>query len=192
MVSGGSGSPLGGGVDEDRPIVVMASGSLAHLYLRDAEGIASRDAVDARYPLLVQGLAQHPHIGLVVTHAEGGLRVDGATGWRLLGPGSGEVLDGSGIDPLLDYGPFAADDVRDVATRAHAGDLVVMGRYDADLDEVVAFEELVGSHGGMGGGQTEAVFLHPSNWRVDRPALRGRDVHDILVGRLAEQGLRFS
>ncbi|WP_185973191.1 phage holin family protein [Aeromicrobium piscarium] len=190
--SGGSGSPRGGGVDENRPLVVMASGSLAHLYLRDVEGTASREAVDARYPLLVQGLAQHPHIGLVVTHVDGGLRVDGATGWRLLRPGSGSVLDGSGIDPLLDYGPFAEDDVRDVATRAHAGDLVVMGRYDADLDEVVAFEELVGSHGGMGGGQTEAVFVHPSSWRVDRPALRGHDVHDVLVGRLAEQGLRSS
>lgn len=188
--SGGSGSPRGDGADESSPLVVMASGSLAHLYLRDVAGIVSRSMVDERYPQLIQGLAQHPHIGLVITHADDGVRVDGATGWRLLGEQS--VVDGSGIDPLLDYGPFAEDDVREAASRAHVGDVVVMGRYDVDLDEVVAFEELVGSHGGMGGGQTEAVFVHPSRWRVDRPALRGRDVYDALVGRLAEQGLRSS
>ncbi|WP_166375979.1 alkaline phosphatase family protein [Aeromicrobium phragmitis] len=188
--SGGSGSPEEPEPDESDPLVVMASGSLAQVYLRDVPGVASRELIDERYPMLVTGLVRHPHIGLVLTRtAEGRLRVDGADGWRSL-DAAGGVVDGEGTDPLLDYGPFAAGDVLDAAGRAHAGDLIVMGRYDARLDEVVAFEELVGSHGGLGGGQTEAMLVHPADWDVPETALDGRAVHEVLVGRLHQLGLR--
>jgi hypothetical protein len=35
------------------------------------------------------------------------------------------------------------------------------------MDEVAAFEELVGCHGGLGGWQTHAMLVHPVAWQVD-------------------------
>jgi len=40
---------------------------------------------------------------------------------------------------------------------------------DPVTEEVAAFEELVGSHGGLGGWQTEAMLVHPARWPVTRP-----------------------
>ncbi|MDH5626861.1 MAG: nucleotide pyrophosphatase, partial [Candidatus Krumholzibacteria bacterium] len=47
-------------------------------------------------------------------------------------------------------------------------------RYDPSTGEVVSFEEMVGAHGGLGGPQTDAFIVHPSDWplpegRIDNP-----------------------
>lgn len=187
--SGGSGAAQEPEPAVDQPLVVMASGSLAHIYVRDIAGVAPREVIDQRYPMLIAGLARHEQVGLVITRTQNGeVVVEGSGGWRYAAHTG--AFGGEGPDPLADYGPYAAVDVLDVAGRAHAGDLVVMGRYDPRLDEVVAFEELVGSHGGMGGGQTEAVLVHPSEWDVPESALTGPDVHRLLLERLGELGLR--
>ena len=36
--------------------------------------------------------------------------------------------------------------------------------WDAQTGEVAAFEELVGSHGGLGGDQTHPFLLYPAGW----------------------------
>ena len=43
----------------------------------------------------------------------------------------------------------------------HCPDIVLNSTYWQDTDEVAAFEELVGSHGGMGGSQSFPFLLHP-------------------------------
>ncbi|MCB0831576.1 MAG: hypothetical protein KDB64_11670, partial [Solirubrobacterales bacterium] len=50
-----------------------------------------------------------------------------------------------------------------------------------DMDEVAAFEELVGSHGGMGGSQSHPFVLHPVDlpW-PDEPVVGAEEVHHIL------------
>ncbi|MDO9378590.1 MAG: alkaline phosphatase family protein [Nocardioidaceae bacterium] len=174
-------------------VVVAASGSLAHVYLADEPGRLTRERVDERCPGLVEGLASHPGVGLVVARsAAGPLVAIGADGWREVT--DGEVTGGAGVDPLADYGPHAAADLADLDARDHVGDLVLLGRYDRSLGEVTAFEELVGSHGGLGGPQTEALLVHPSCWEVPgadtRRALTGTEVHATLVGRLDDLGLR--
>ena len=45
--------------------------------------------------------------------------------------------------------------------------------YDATLGEVAAFEELVGSHGGLGGPQTAPFVLFPAEWPLDDVDLVG-------------------
>jgi hypothetical protein len=75
-----------------------------------------------------------------------------------------------------------------------APDIAVISSYDADNDEVYAFEGLVGNHGGLGGWQTEAVLLHPQEYKVDkRHITHGRirgahTVHEILVDWLKQEG----
>jgi hypothetical protein len=49
----------------------------------------------------------------------------------------------------------------------HAPDLLLLSQYDPELGEVAAFEELIGSHGGLGGPQTEPFILHPVDWQLD-------------------------
>jgi hypothetical protein len=43
----------------------------------------------------------------------------------------------------------------------------LLSQYDPVMGEVAAFEELIGSHGGLGGPQTEPFILHPSDWTLD-------------------------
>ncbi len=139
----------------------------------------------------MRGLATDPHVGVVLTRrADGAVVLDGATGWRAwLG---GECAGGEGDDPLAAYGAEVLADLLALDRKDHVGDLVAFGRYDPSLGEVVAFEELVGSHGGLGGWQADAFVLHPVGWQPlpQQRDLTGREVHDALVGRLAELGLR--
>jgi hypothetical protein len=62
---------------------------------------------------------------------------------------------------------------------------------DAVTHEVAAFEELVGSHGGLGGWQTDAMLVHPADWPTSVDGLDGPDaVHRQLIGWLEMLGLR--
>ena len=59
-----------------------------------------------------------------------------------------------------------------------AGDLWLISTVYAD-GTVAALEELIGSHGGVGGEQTDAFILHPSDMEV--PETRNStDVFHIL------------
>ncbi|WP_139983265.1 alkaline phosphatase family protein [Nocardioides litoris] len=174
-------------------VQVVAGGSIAHLYLPDHPGRLVREQVEAAAPGLVEGLRLLPYVGLVATRrADGCLVVEGGSGRVVLERRTGGpvVVEASGEDPTAVYGPTAVADLLDLDRRDHVGDVVALGRYDPGLHEVAAFEELVGSHGGLGGDQTRALFVHPADWAVpDRP-LAGIDVHRLLVDRLLQQGLR--
>ncbi len=175
--------------DEDG-LVIAASGSLAHLYLTQVPGRASLSTVEEHFPGLVNGLATHPQVGLVLARRDDGVLVAiGGSGWRAVTVGG--AGDGEGDDPLADYGPLAAADLTGLDARDHVGDLVLLGRYDRSLGEVVAFEELVGSHGGLGGWQTDALLIHPAGWDVPGgDHLTGLQVHEALLQRLRHLGLR--
>ncbi|WP_407567138.1 alkaline phosphatase family protein [Polymorphospora sp. A560] len=167
--------------------VVVASGNLAMIYLPHRPGQVDRAGIEAAHPGLVAGLAAHPGIGLVVV--ADGERGPVAVGHR----GEHRLRDGvvTGEDPLKGYGPRARGDLLRHQEVDHVGDLVLISAIDPGTDEVAAFEELVGSHGGLGGWQTDAVLLHPIGWRIDEPELVGPDsVHRQLVGWLEQLGLR--
>ena len=66
-----------------------------------------------------------------------------------------------GEDPLAPFGPNAARHVRRTDGFAHCPDIMVNSTYWEDMEEVAAFEELVGSHGGMGGTQSYPFVSHP-------------------------------
>jgi hypothetical protein len=106
-----------------------------------------------------------------------------------------------GEDPLGPFGPRARADLARVAAMTHVGDLVVHSSLDAATGEVHAFEELVGSHGGLGGWQNLPVLVHPSDWLVDddlldhttpgEPLLYGAEsVHRQLVRWFERAGVR--
>ncbi|WP_233558888.1 alkaline phosphatase family protein [Micromonospora radicis] len=170
----------------DPQTVVVASGNLAMIYLADHPGRLSRQRVDAVAPGLIEGLAAHPGIGLVV--------VDSAVGPVAVGPaGTHRLRDGrvDGVDPLTPYGPRARHDLLRHQEMEHVGDLVVISAVDPGLDEVPAFEELVGSHGGLGGWQNDALLVHPADWPQEEGELVGPEaVHRQLLRWLHRLGLR--
>jgi hypothetical protein len=167
----------------EAPLVVVAAGNLAHVYLATVPGRVHREQIDALHPRLINGLLDRPGVGVVLVRSESDLLALGPRGWRALGLRG--VTGGDGEDPLAAFGPGAEADLWAFDARRHVGDLVILGRVDPDSGEVASFEDLVGSHGGLGGAQTRAMVMHPSNWDVprDKP-LGGSSVHHLLRAHL--------
>jgi hypothetical protein len=168
------------------PLLVVSSGNLALIYLTRFPERLTRTRIDHEYPRLISGLAAHPGIGLVVLDSDEGPIAFGAHGSHRLRDGVVE-----GVDPLLPYGRYARGDLLRHQAAAHVGDLVLISSVDPVTQEVAAFEELVGSHGGLGGWQTEAMLVHPAAWPITQGDLNGSDaVHRQLIEWLDMLGLR--
>ena len=170
---GSDGTPI-----EDQALVACASGNLALLYLTCLDTKLEREEIDRRYPELIPGLVAHPGVGIVV--------VDSAeVGPVALGrEGQHELLTGRvvGVDPLVAFGPLAAQSLRRLTGFSNTGDLIVIGPYDEASGEVVSYEDLVGSHGGLGGWQMRPFLLHPADLPIhDAPLVGAAAVHDELV-----------
>jgi uncharacterized membrane protein YvlD (DUF360 family) len=165
------------GVDDDHGPIVMPSGNLALVYFPEMPERLSAEQIEERYPGLVDGLAAHRHVGFVMTHsAERGPVAVGADGSHELR--SGDVV---GLDPLADFGLNAARHLLRTDGFSNAPDLLVNSFYDRQTGEVAAFEELVGSHGGLGGDQSRPLLLYPAGLSLDRDDLVGAEaVHRQL------------
>jgi uncharacterized membrane protein YvlD (DUF360 family) len=164
---------------------VMASGCLGLISFPREPGRVTLERLEQIQPRLLTALREHPGIGFVHIRSERhGAVVIGARGTRYLDEGRVE-----GEDPLAPYGPNAADHVRRTDAFEHCPDVLVNSTYWEEEDEVAAFEELVGSHGGMGGGQSFPFVLFPAelDW-PDDPVIGAERVHRIFRGWLAGLG----
>jgi hypothetical protein len=135
----------------------------------------------------VPGLVNRRSIGVVIAETESrGPVAIGVSGLCLLRDGTVE-----GEDPLPQYGPHGREDLLRLAGLANTGDLVVVSSVDQS-GQVHAFEEQVGSHGGIGGQQNEAVLLHPADLPLDRraPLVGAEAVHEQLVAWMRKLGVR--
>ncbi len=163
-------------------LVVCASGNLALIYFGLGDERLTRERIDGAYPGLVDDLVAHDGIGLVLVKTES----DGSV---VLGRnGSHRVVDGkvTGEDPLARYGPMGIAHFRRLDEIAHVGDLALISRMDEGTDEVAAFEELIGSHGGLGGWQTRATLVYPSAWpSPEGPLIGAPAVHRQLKAWIA-------
>jgi len=166
---------------EQQELVACASGNLVLLYLTFSDDRVDRERIDEHYPGLIPGLLVHPGVGVVMVHsATSGAVVLGRGGERYLA--SGRVV---GEDPLAIYGPLAAASLARLDGFTNAGDLTVIGPYDPETGEVLSYENLVGSHGGLGGRQSEPFLLHPVDLPlVDGPLIGAPAVHTQLRGWL--------
>ena len=164
---------------------VMASGCLGLVSFPQEPGRVTYERIDEMCPRLIPTLAGHPGIGFVLVRSEAdGPLVIGTRGIRYLD--SDRVV---GEDPLAPFGPNAELHVRRTDGFPHCPDIVVNSTYWSDSDEVAAFEELVGSHGGMGGGQSFPFVLFPSE--LDYPAdpvVGAEAMHRVMTGWLAALG----
>ena len=171
--------------DADLPeIVVMASGCLGLVSFPREPGRVTLEQLDALYPRVIPALTKHPGVGFVLVRSErdGALAI-GAEGVNYLDQ---ERVDGA--DPLAPFGPNAARHVLRTDGFAHCPDIVVNSTYWQDMDEVAAFEELVGSHGGMGGAQSFPFVLHPTRLKMNEATVGPEVVHGDLRRWLVQLG----
>jgi putative membrane protein len=158
--------------DEDSlPIVVLASGNLGLIYSTRRDERATMEEIEEFYPGLLDGLVQHEGIGLVMVRSdEHGPVVLGAEGRYYLPDDRVE-----GEDPLAAFGPRAAEHLRRTDSFPDAPDVLVNSFYRAETNEVAAYEELIGSHGGLGGYQTEPFLLFPAELELEAEELVGAE-----------------
>ncbi|MFH8988309.1 alkaline phosphatase family protein [Streptomyces sp. NPDC017940] len=140
--------------------VVLASGNLGLVSFPDVPHRMTREEIDRRHPALLTTLANHPGIGfLLVRSAEHGALVLGARGAEIRL--DDDLAGPEDLGPLADFGPGAADAVRRTDSFPHTADIMVNSWYDPQDGEVLAFEEQIGSHGGLGGAQSLPFLLAP-------------------------------
>ena len=171
----------------ERPeIVVAASGNLALVYLARHTRRMTFEEIDELHPALIAGLVAHAGIGWVMVRSGRlGPIVLGRDGCRVLADDRVE-----GRDPLAGFDPTAADDLRRHDLLPHVGDLLVNSALDPATQEVAAFEELIGCHGGLGGWQNRPLLIHPSAWPVEAHLIGADAVHRQLVRWLEALGQR--
>ncbi|MEU4925410.1 phage holin family protein [Streptomyces yokosukanensis] len=189
---------LGRPVEEDRgerrrasrgsEPIVLASGNLALVSFPDVPHRMTKEEIDARHPALLTTLANHPGIGFLLVRSE---------------EHDGVVLGAHGVEipladlddepgPLARFGAGAADAVRRTHSFPHTADVMVNSAHDPADGEVLAFEEQIGSHGGLGGAQSHPFLLSPVELSApagDREEVAGAEqVHHVLRRWLGELG----
>ncbi|MER5939844.1 phage holin family protein [Streptomyces sp. NPDC001928] len=184
--------PVEEGGDQHRPSrrrsepLVLASGNLGLVSFPDVPHRMTKEEIDARHPALLTTLANHPGIGFLLVRSE-------RHGGVVLGAYGAEIpLDRLDADPgpLEVFGPGAADAVRRTHSFPNTADIMVNSAYDPADGEVLAFEEQIGSHGGLGGAQGRPFLLSPV--ALSAPLDEGEDlvgaehVHRVLRRWLRE------
>jgi uncharacterized membrane protein YvlD (DUF360 family) len=154
-------------------IAVVGSGNLGLVYFTGYDKRLTLEELEEKNPGLIAKLSGHPGIGLLmVRSATKGAVVLGPKGVRYLDAGDGpDAVEGE--DPTELFGPHTVMSLRREDAMLHAPDILALSQYDPELGEVAAFEELIGSHGGLGGFQTRPFILHPTEWELDEPVPLG-------------------
>ena len=144
-------------------IAVVGSGNLGLVWFTGHDHRLTVEELEELHPGLVASVAAHPGVGLLLVRSkEFGAVVFGPKGTRFLDEDKVE-----GEDPTELFGPHTIMSLKREDAMVHAPDLLLLSQYDPELGEVAAFEELIGSHGGLGGPQTEPFILHPTEWTLD-------------------------
>ena len=91
--------------------------------------------------------------------------------------------------PLIQFGDaaYAADQLHYLTHFPHSGDLIVLGAMGAD-GKVVAFEEQVSTHGGLGGPQIHPFIARPPECPLTPEALDDAvDLYPYFMRRYLER-----
>ena len=167
----------------DSEVIVLASGNLAMIYLTQWSQRLTYEELNSYFPELLPGIIENEYVGfiLVKSHEHGDLAI-GKNGTYFLDSGKIE-----GENPLEGFGDNIVRHLKRTSSFEHTPDILVNSFYDEKADEVCAFEELVGSHGGAGGDQSKPFILYPSSWNVsDDDIIGAENIYRLLKANLAD------
>ena len=167
----------------DSEVIVLASGNLAMIYLTQWSRRLTYEELNGYFPELIPGLINNEYVGFILVKSQ-------EHGDMAIGKNGTYYLDSDKIDgenPLEGFGDNIARHLRRTSSFEHTPDILVNSFYDEEADEVCAFEELVGSHGGAGGDQSKPFILYPSSWNVsDEDIIGAENIYKLLKENLAQ------
>ncbi|TCP54188.1 uncharacterized membrane protein YvlD (DUF360 family) [Tamaricihabitans halophyticus] len=165
-------------------LVVLPSGHLAMVSFTEHPGRVPLETIERMHPRLLPALVDHPGVGFLLVHSEQhGPVVLGRDGLHRLA--TGKII---GADPLVDYGPHAADLIRRVTEFPHCADIMINSRYDPETGNASAFEAHIGSHGGLGGEQNLGFVVYPKQLTAPGDIVGAEQLHQLFRGWLIELG----
>ncbi|MBR3155737.1 MAG: phage holin family protein [Methanobrevibacter sp.] len=167
----------------DSEVIVLASGNLAMIYLTQWSQRLTYEELNNYFPELIPGIINNEYVGFILVKSQehGDLAI-GKNGTYYLD--NGEI---EGENPLEGFGDNIVRHLKRTSSFEHTPDILVNSFYDEKTDEVCAFEELVGSHGGAGGDQSKPFILYPSSWNVsDDEIIGAENIYKLLKENLAE------
>ena len=164
-------------------VVVLASGNLGLVSFTGARQRMTMEAIDAMHAELMPALIAHPGIGFVVVEtADRGPLAIGRSGFHALRDDRVH-----GTSPLEAYSPHVPNLLRRASKFRNAPDILLVSTYWPQTNEVAAFEELVSSHGGIGGDQSTPFVLSPVVLDLGPlPVVGAPAVHQIFKRWLAD------
>ena len=166
----------------DSEVIVLASGNLAMIYLTQWSHRLTYEEISRMFPELIYEIINNEYVGFVLVRSS-------QKGDMAIGKNGTYYLDNDEIEgknPLEGFGDNIAQHLKRNSSFKYTPDILVNSFYDAEKDEVCAFEELVGSHGGVGGSQSEPFILYPSDWKVpDEEIIGAENIYRILKANLS-------
>ena len=161
---------------KDSELIVLGSGNLGLIYLTQWKQRLTYEEIVMLFPDLIPGLVKHSGIGFIMVNSitNGGMAI-GQNGIYYLD--TGKII---GENPLEDFGRNAARHLKRQNSFKNMPDILVNSFYDAKNNEVCAFEELIGSHGGLGGDQTKPFILYPSEWEAPDELIGSQSIYKFL------------
>ena len=156
-------------------LIVLGSGNLGLIYLTQWSQRLNYEEMVMLFPELIPGLVKHPGIGFILVNSINGGMVIGEDGIYYLD--DDKII---GENPLAGFGKNAAQHLKRENSFDNMPDILVNSFYDAENDEVCAFEELIGSHGGLGGNQSRPFILYPSKWQDPGELVGSESIYSFL------------
>jgi hypothetical protein len=167
----------------DSEVIVLASGNLAMIYLTQWSKRLTYEELNSYFPELIPGIVNNEYVGFILVKSQ-------EHGDLAIGKNGTYYLDSDKIEgenPLEGFGDNIARHLKRTSSFEHTPDILVNSFYDEEADEVCAFEELVGSHGGAGGDQSKPFILYPSSWKVsDDDIIGAENIYKLIKENLAE------
>ncbi len=162
-------------------IVVLASGNLAMIYLTHVSHRLTYEEINSMFPDMIQEIVNNEYVGFILVRSS--QRGDMAIGKNGIYYLDNDEIEGE--NPLEGFGDNIAQHLKRSSSFKYTPDILVNSFYDAENDEVCAFEELVGSHGGVGGSQSEPFILYPADWNVpDEEIVGAENIYRVLKTNL--------
>jgi putative membrane protein len=161
--------------------IVLASGNLGLIYFTIWPRRLTLEEIDQVYPNMIKGLLSEDGVGFLMVNSQnqGSIVLSGKGRYFL----KDDKVEGE--NPLATFGEHAAMHLRRTNSFNHVPDILVMSMFDTEKNEVAAFEELVGSHGGLGGDQSKPFIMYPSEWNLDNEEIIGAErVYQVFMKKI--------
>ena len=161
---------------KDSELIVLGSGNMGLIYLTQWSQRLNYEEIVMLFPDLIPGLVNHSGVGFILVNSI-------SNGGMVIGQNGIYYLDGDrivGENPLEDFGKNAPKHLKRQNSFKNMPDILVNSFYDRKHDEVCAFEELIGSHGGLGGNQSKPFILYPSEWENPGDLIGAESIYKFL------------